>query len=115
MTTRTKKPARLVRLERPLDRFGAGAIRLTCTRGYQTTSTVYACQCWAAEDGVGVAVRLTKTEGAGTDQEEQQYDVCLSSDHFDSCTCKGFQAHNFCKHTDGLRKLLDVGKLKLGR
>ncbi len=55
------------------------------------------------------AFHLTKADRG--DGPGEEYDVLLDG-QFSSCECKGFLAHNHCKHVEGLAALLKSGSLK---
>ena len=90
-----RKPSRGVTLE---------GDRLTLRVG--TKAVTYACRevvCGSGWDGRGF--RLTKPDG-------DTHDVFLARNGQDDlCGCRGFEAHGHCKHRDGLKALLSLGRL----
>ncbi len=63
--------------------------------------------------GAGVvAVRLTKLAAYHVEGEPDNYDVVVSpGGKGDGCECRGFLRHRHCKHLDGVRLLVETGKL----
>jgi hypothetical protein len=108
-SNRKRQITRNIRIERPIDPTGRGAVRITTQEGQQEPcSVVYACTVFGADFGLGVY--LTKEEGEGTDESCQSYTVNLDG-LTSTCECKGYLRHRHCKHVEGLLVLQGRGKL----
>jgi hypothetical protein len=93
------KPARSIRLEMPLNASGKGGI-VRLTVGKDTGD--YYLDRVPADFGLGF-----KVEEIGGDEV---YHVNLDG-QVRTCDCKGHARHGHCKHSDGLAKLLELGKI----
>jgi hypothetical protein len=100
------KPERTIRLDQPIDGPYPGQVTIRVgglSTSYQLDSVP------TADDFQGQAYKLTKS-AVVMDEYEPIYHVLLSRQGH-SCECKGFLAHDHCKHIAGLLALQEAGKL----
>ncbi len=103
-TVRRRKPVhRSLKIIRPIQPDGSGAIRITAGKVIES----YAVQTYPAFDGTCIGVAMRKHDGT-------VYDVCLAAAAADTtCDCLGHTQHRRCKHVDALQALSASGRLPL--
>jgi hypothetical protein len=97
-----RKPARSLRLVCWNEAQRLGVLSITVGKESATYSLV--------EIEAGFADRAFRISKVSTDGVEADYAVALERQGH-SCECLGFLRHGHCKHSDSIRKLLELGKI----
>lgn len=86
----------------------AGTTELTVCLKQDGESTFYRVLPVSSDFGEAFSVEKPEWE-----RDSERYDVLLDENVGDSCSCKGFTYHGYCRHVDGLHALRTAGKLPL--